>query len=94
MITQRLGVFESAFIVRVGGALIALVPILIYSGGNYVSGGVCPGTRGALAFLVHSFFDTHFYSLQLSALFWFMVGVLVAMDNMLNREVSCDMKLA
>ena len=27
-------------------------------------------------FLVHSFFDTHFYSLQLAVLFWFMAGVL------------------
>src|SRR5512145_2649070 len=30
MITQRLGIFESVFIVHVGGALIALVPMLIY----------------------------------------------------------------
>jgi transporter family-2 protein len=29
MITQRLGVFESVFIVHVGGAVIALVPLLI-----------------------------------------------------------------
>src|SRR5678815_1442160 len=34
MITQRLGVFESVFIVHLGGALIALIPILIYSGGK------------------------------------------------------------
>jgi bacterial/archaeal transporter family-2 protein len=32
MITQRLGLFESVFIVHVGGALIALIPILIYGG--------------------------------------------------------------
>jgi len=30
MITQRLGVFESVFIVHVGGAIIALIPMLIY----------------------------------------------------------------
>ena len=30
MITQRLGIFESVFIVHIGGALIALVPMLIY----------------------------------------------------------------
>jgi len=29
MITQRLGIFESVFIVHVGGAVIALIPILI-----------------------------------------------------------------
>src|SRR5262245_65380953 len=34
MITQRLGVFESVFIVHIGGALIALIPILFYSGGK------------------------------------------------------------
>ena len=34
MITQRLGIFESVFIVHIGGALIALLPILFYSGGK------------------------------------------------------------
>ena len=32
MITQRLGIFESVFIVHIGGALIALIPLLIYGG--------------------------------------------------------------
>lgn len=30
MITQRLGIFESVFIVHIGGAIIALIPLLIY----------------------------------------------------------------
>jgi len=30
LITQRLGLFESVFIVHLGGAVIALIPILIY----------------------------------------------------------------
>lgn len=34
MITQRLGIFESVFIVHVGGALIALLPLVFYGGGN------------------------------------------------------------
>ena len=34
MITQRLGTFESVFIVHVGGALLALLPLLFYRGGN------------------------------------------------------------
>jgi transporter family-2 protein len=34
MITQRLGTFESVFIVHVGGALIALLPLLFSRGGN------------------------------------------------------------
>lgn len=34
MITQRLGLFESVFIVHSGGALIALIPLLMYGGGK------------------------------------------------------------
>lgn len=34
MISQRLGTFESIFIVHVGGAIIALVPLLFYGGGK------------------------------------------------------------
>lgn len=34
MITQRLGLFESVFIVHMGGAILALIPLLIYSGGK------------------------------------------------------------
>ncbi len=41
---------------------------------------------GALAFLIHSFFDTHFYSLQLSTLFWYMTGLLVAFYKVDTRK--------
>jgi transporter family-2 protein len=34
MITQRLGMFESVFIVHMGGAIIALIPLLFYGGGK------------------------------------------------------------
>ena len=34
MISQRLGLFESVFIVHLGGALIALIPLLIVGGGK------------------------------------------------------------
>jgi bacterial/archaeal transporter family-2 protein len=34
MITQRLGIFESVFIVHMGGAIIALIPLLFYGGGK------------------------------------------------------------
>src|SRR5258706_3366060 len=30
MITQRLGIFESVFIVHISGAIIALIPLLVY----------------------------------------------------------------
>jgi len=34
MISQRIGTFESVFIVHVGGAIIALIPLLFYGGGK------------------------------------------------------------
>ena len=34
---------------------------------------------GISAFLIHAIFDTHLYSLQLVVLFWYMVGLTVAM---------------
>jgi len=34
MISQRLGVFESVFIVHLGGALVALIPLLYFAGGK------------------------------------------------------------
>jgi transporter family-2 protein len=34
MISQRIGVFESVFIVHLGGALVALIPLLYYGGGK------------------------------------------------------------
>jgi len=34
MISQRVGILESVFIVHLGGALVALIPLLFYSGGK------------------------------------------------------------
>lgn len=34
MISQRLGLFESVFIVHMGGALFALIPLLVFGGGK------------------------------------------------------------
>ncbi len=34
MISQRLGVLESIFIIHIGGAIFALIPLLIYGGGK------------------------------------------------------------
>ena len=34
MITQRLGMFESVFIIHIGGAIFALIPLLFYGGGK------------------------------------------------------------
>jgi len=34
MVSQRLGVFESAFIIQFGGAIAAVIPLLLQRGGN------------------------------------------------------------
>jgi transporter family-2 protein len=34
LISQRLGIFESIFIIHIGGAIAASIPLLIYRGGN------------------------------------------------------------
>jgi len=34
MLTQRLGMFESVFIVHFGGALVAIIPLLFWGGGK------------------------------------------------------------
>jgi len=36
---------------------------------------------GLLGFLIHSFFDTNFYSVQLGSLLWIMIGVVVAFQK-------------
>ena len=49
---------------------------------------------GIFAFLAHSSFDTNFYSLQLSAYLWFMVGVLVAIDKISDvPKVQSDISI-
>ena len=34
MITQRLGMFESIFIIHIGGTLVVLIPLVVLRGGN------------------------------------------------------------
>lgn len=41
---------------------------------------------GIFAFLVHSFFDTHLYSLQLSVYLWFMIGLHVVILEQLKCQ--------
>jgi len=41
-----------------------------------------------LAFLAHSFVDTHLYSLQLSVLFWYMLGLAVSAYGQLKKELT------
>ncbi len=48
---------------------------------------------GIFCFLTHSFMDTNFYSLQLSAWFWVMTGIYVAGFKILNGSGNHDIKL-
>ncbi len=43
-------------------------------------------TAGLLGYLVHSFFEVHLYSFQLSFLFWVVLGLTVAMSSSLVQE--------
>lgn len=47
---------------------------------------------GIFAFLVHSFAENNFYSLQLSSLFWFMVGIIFSSGKLLSKEDSYGIK--
>ena len=44
---------------------------------------------GIFAFLIHSFFDTNFYSLQLSVYLWFMIGIMGVLINQKDKEELC-----
>lgn len=43
-------------------------------------------SAGMLAFLVHSFFDVHFYALQLAVLMWFIMGLIIAVWRIASTE--------
>lgn len=43
---------------------------------------------GLFGFLVHSFFDVHFYSLQLVNLMWFIMGLIIAVGRIALKEES------
>ena len=40
---------------------------------------------GSLAYLIQSFFDTNWYSLQLSVYFWYMIGILFSIHHLFDR---------
>ena len=45
-------------------------------------------TAGLMGFLVHSFFEVHLYSFQLSFLFWVVLGLTAALSSRLDQECS------
>ena len=49
---------------------------------------------GLAMFLVHSFFDVNFYSLQLSGLFWYILSLLLLSFRLLNEETIYDKNIS
>jgi len=45
---------------------------------------------GCVAYFTQSIFDVDFYSLQLVALIWYMIGVLISMQKLLCNSDGCD----
>jgi uncharacterized membrane protein YeaQ/YmgE (transglycosylase-associated protein family) len=41
---------------------------------------------GLFGFLVHSFFDVHFYAIQLVSLMWFIMGLIIAVQKIALKE--------
>jgi len=66
---------------RVNKSLENLDPIRILSIG---------ALGGILAFLTQCFFDTNLYGLRLSLYFWFMVGMLMSMERIYQKELEAN----
>lgn len=50
------------------------------------------GLAAVVVFLAHSFVDTNLYSLQLSLLFWLMLGAVNSQDKLLSNPGNCGIK--
>ncbi len=62
---------------------------LFYSYGQDKMGIICLGIlSGVIAFLGHSFIDTNLYSLQLSAFFWYVIGLLFSVENLFSHSTT------
>ncbi len=66
-----------SFLLFIGAVIYRGIMAFKKSSDPIVLGLVC----GIFGFLVHSFFDTQFYSLQLATLFWLSAGLLVAQSR-------------
>jgi putative inorganic carbon (HCO3(-)) transporter len=70
-------------------AFLAVLGAFFRKGFRYLGENNAPFVLGLLSgifsFLVSSFFDNHFYSLQLVVLFWFMMGLTVAVMDLEDR---------
>jgi len=83
------GIFSLiAFILLAGYVLyrsIKTILIMSVSLDRYILVGL---TAGLMGFLVHAFFDVHFYSFQLSFLFWTVLGLAVALISTMRTPAA------
>lgn len=75
--TGLLGLF-AFLLVLFSFFIVSVRHILVYANNSLVLGLL----SGILAFLVHGFFESNFYALQLVVLFWFMLGLTMAVINL------------
>ena len=73
------------------GSFLSFIALILWQGieafrrsQDYITLGLLCAIFG---FLVLSFFDNHLYKVQLAVLFWFMIGMLVAVSNIKNKEI-------
>lgn len=71
----------------------SIVTVILRPGNTGNARGVLVGMlAGIVAFLTHSFFDTHFYSLQISSYFWATTGLAISLARLLKEPGLCDIK--
>lgn len=73
-------------VIKIFGEALRTIRVNFAQGGDHLKALVLAFSSGVFAFLVHSFFDTQFYSLQLSVYLWFMVGMLVAVCKISDAQ--------
>ncbi|MFA4934046.1 MAG: O-antigen ligase family protein [Candidatus Omnitrophota bacterium] len=81
------GVFSLlCFLLFMGYIFYRSIRISLSAPGSLGSFALLGLTAGLLGFLVHSFFEVHLYSFQLSFLFWTVLGLTVALSSKLEQE--------
>lgn len=81
--TAEIGIFGLLAFLFVLFKFFKIVMLYLNKSMNYLVLGL---SAGILAFLIQSFFDTHFYTLQLVVLFWYMVGLTVTIIKIFSTD--------
>ena len=76
------GIFSLlSFLLFVGYVFYRSIKVILEEQGSLRQFALIGLTAGLLGFLVHSFFEVHLYSFQLSFLFWIVLGLTVALSS-------------